>query len=137
MDSLLLKCLITLVSSYLFFLSFFPPPPPPLFIANLLYQERDLSPDDKVSDSLSKFENLQVAMKEQKMTVNVKLLFKKRLFLSKELNNAMEKELVFHQAVTDLLMGVLPCSEEDVVALAALKLQVTNRSFFFLVGVVY
>jgi hypothetical protein len=86
--------------------------------------ERDLSPEDKVADSLAKFENLQVAMKEQKMTVTAKLVFKKRLFLSRELDNQMERELVFHQTVSDLLMGVLPCAEEEVVALAALKLQV-------------
>lgn len=83
-----------------------------------------MNPDDKVADSLSKFENLQVAMREQKMTINVKLIFKKRLYLSRELENQMERELVFHQTVSDLLMGVLPCAEEDVVALAALKLQV-------------
>lgn len=59
------------------------------------------------------------------MTVTAKLVFKKRLFLSRELDNQMERELVFHQTVTDLLMGVLPCAEEEVVALAALKLQVT------------
>jgi hypothetical protein len=86
-----------------------------------------LNPDDKLADSLSKFENLQVAMKEQKMTVTAKLVFKKRLFLSRELDNQMERELVFHQSVSDLLMGVLPCPEEEVVALAALKLQVFSN----------
>lgn len=86
--------------------------------------ERDLNTDDKVADSLAKFENLQVAMKEQKMTITAKLIFKKRLFLTRELDNQMERELVFHQTVTDLLMGVLPCADEEVVALAALKLQV-------------
>jgi hypothetical protein len=91
--------------------------------------ERDLNADDKIADSLSKFENLQVAMKEQKMTVNVKIVFKKRLFLSRELENNMERELVFHQTITDLLMGALPCAEEDIVALAALKLQVSLPSF--------
>ena len=69
-----------------------------------------------------------MAMKEQKMTVTAKLVFKKRLFLTRETDNQMERELVFHQMVSDLLMGTLPCPEEEIVALAALKLQVLPRS---------
>lgn len=86
-------------------------------------------PEDKVADSLAKFENLQVAMKEQKITLNAKIIFKKRLYLSRELDNQMERELVFQQTVSDLLIGYLPCPEDDVVALAALKLQVSPNYY--------
>lgn len=90
--------------------------------------ERDLNKEDKVADSFSKFESLEVAMREQKMSVNAKLLFKKRLFMETNFTNKMEREFVFHQIANDILIGALPCTPDDIVAFGALKLQVSNRT---------
>ncbi|XP_076097464.1 myosin-VIIa-like isoform X5 [Mytilus galloprovincialis] len=83
-------------------------------------KERCMNLDEKLSDTLSKWERLsRGAVRDNR------LIFKKRLFISPYINplDPVECDLVFHQLIEDMFEQRVPLTVEDAVHLCALKIQ--------------
>jgi myosin-7 len=85
--------------------------------------ERNMLPQEKVADAIFKWEKYAKSTNSHK---SLKLTFKKRLFLKPYTNptDRVEFNLVFHQAIDDVVNDRFPVSYEEAVYLAALRAHV-------------
>ncbi|GAM28344.1 hypothetical protein SAMD00019534_115200 [Acytostelium subglobosum LB1] len=92
--------------------------------------ERDLAADDKISDILARVESLQATM-SAKLTINFKILFKKRLFLkNEEAASELERELTLLQVYSDLMNGHFVDGNTDfLLSIGAMRLQMDSGDF--------
>ncbi|KAL4238111.1 hypothetical protein ACF0H5_002823 [Mactra antiquata] len=83
--------------------------------------ERCMNHDERMSDTLSKWERISKGASTKEM----KLVFKKRLFIEPYLNpiDPVECDLVFHQLTEDVFEHRVPLTPQDAVRLCALKIQ--------------
>ncbi|XP_045181128.2 myosin-I heavy chain-like isoform X2 [Mercenaria mercenaria] len=83
--------------------------------------ERCMNTDERMSDTLSKWERISKGSSTREM----KLVFKKRLFIEPYLNpiDPVECDLVFHQLIEDVFEHRVPLTPQDAVRLCALKIQ--------------
>lgn len=109
--------------------------------------ERSLMPDEKIADVMSKWEKFrnataQAAQQNQNTGSNTSLsaagrrqhhffLFKKHLFYDKYMNldDAVEKELLYHQVLHQMRSDRFPISEMEAVMLTALQAQLELGDF--------
>lgn len=104
--------------------------------------ERSLVPEEKVADVMSKWERYRTATAAQATnggnTMQMKnsrkqqhfFLFKKHLFLDQYMNldDPVEKELLYHQVLHGLRCDRFPISEQE--AVRHVKLSVNSRRLF-------
>ncbi|XP_034937659.1 myosin-I heavy chain isoform X2 [Chelonus insularis] len=93
--------------------------------------ERSLVPEEKIADVMSKWEKYRTANASQQGQVPRKhghhlFLFKKHLFLDQYMNldDPVEKELLYHQVLHDLRADRFPITEMEAIMLTALQAQV-------------
>ncbi|XP_059160288.1 unconventional myosin heavy chain 6-like isoform X2 [Physella acuta] len=83
--------------------------------------ERAMSSDERLSDTVSKWERLS----RSGAVRDLKLLFKKRLFIEPYVNTSdpVECDLLFNQLIEDVFEQRIPISHKEAVHLCALKVQ--------------
>ncbi|KAK3585200.1 hypothetical protein CHS0354_027488 [Potamilus streckersoni] len=83
--------------------------------------ERSMTLDERISDTISKWERLAKGCGQKDM----RLVFKKRLFIDPYLNpiDPVECDMVFHQLLEELFERRIPLNPQDAVRLCALKIQ--------------
>ncbi|XP_052271099.1 unconventional myosin-VIIb-like isoform X2 [Dreissena polymorpha] len=83
--------------------------------------DRCMNHDERMSDTLSKWERICKGASTREM----KLVFKKRLFIDPYLNpiDPVECDLIFHQLIEDVFENHAPITPQDAVRLCALKIQ--------------
>jgi hypothetical protein len=92
--------------------------------------ERCISPDENPYEVVKTFEN-----SHKKGNKKCFLLFKKQIFVSdstdieKELKDPVALDLIYQQAVSDIIMSIQPCSKSDVIRLAGLQMQVVYGNY--------
>ncbi|RWS31049.1 unconventional myosin-X-like protein [Leptotrombidium deliense] len=95
--------------------------------------EQALQPEEKVGDALAFWEKWH---EEQGKLLSRKsqhyFVFKKHLFLDSfvDLNDPVEKELLFHQIIHGIRIDKFPISEQEAVMLCALKAQLELGDYF-------
>lgn len=99
--------------------------PPRKFSPYGLYEgfhglERLVKPETRIYDVISRWETYGVTMTERNIPTAFALHFKRYLVLDEEEQSAVERELDFHQAKSEIHKGLLPCREEDALKLASL-----------------
>lgn len=96
------------------------------FIGYAIYEvlgptERALIPEEKIADVMSKWERYRTANAQQNQTQRKHahhfFLFKKHLFLDQYMNldDPVEKELLYHQVLHDLRADRFPITEKEAV----------------------
>ncbi|XP_015184987.1 PREDICTED: unconventional myosin-X isoform X2 [Polistes dominula] len=93
--------------------------------------ERALVPDEKIADVMSKWERYRSAsasqqgQQPQRKHAHHFFLFKKHLFLDQYMNldDPVEKELLYHQVLHDLRADRFPITEKEAMMLTALQAQ--------------
>eukprot|EP00118_Oscarella_pearsei_P025077 m.307450 g.307450 ORF g.307450 m.307450 type:complete len:2013 (+) comp42307_c0_seq1:102-6140(+) len=90
--------------------------------------ERNMLPQEKVADAIFKWEKYAKSTNSFK---NLKLTFKKRLFLKPYTNpkDPVEFKIVFHQAIDDVVNDRFPVTFDEAVYLAALRAHVELGEF--------
>lgn len=84
--------------------------------------ERSLIPEEKVADVMSKWERYRTSQQNQQSSqrkhVHHFFLFKKHLFLDQYMNldDPVEKELLYHQVLHDLRADRFPITEKEAVS---------------------
>ncbi|XP_052766932.1 myosin-I heavy chain-like isoform X3 [Mya arenaria] len=83
--------------------------------------DRCMNHDERMSDTLSKWERISKGSTAREL----KLVFKKRLFIEPYLNpiDPVECDLIFHQLIEDIFEHRVPLTPQDAVRLCALKIQ--------------
>ena len=95
-------------------------------------QERSLLPDEKVADVMSKWEKYRSAGGTlSKQSRHHMFLFKKHLFLDEyiDLNDPVEKELLYYQVLCDLRSDRFPVTDMEAVSTGS-----PNSQWFFWFG---
>ncbi|XP_020707671.2 myosin-I heavy chain isoform X1 [Athalia rosae] len=95
--------------------------------------ERSLVPEEKIADVMSKWEryraasvtNNQQSQQAQRKHAHHLFLFKKHLFLDQYMNldDPVEKELLYHQVLHDLRTDRFPITDKEAMMLTALQAQ--------------
>ncbi|CAK9822430.1 Unconventional myosin-X [Anthophora retusa] len=91
--------------------------------------ERALIPEEKIADVMSKWERYRTANAQQNQSQRKHahhfFLFKKHLFLDQYMNldDPVEKELLYHQVLHDLRADRFPITEKEAMMLSALQAQ--------------
>ncbi|KAG7202639.1 hypothetical protein KM043_009818 [Ampulex compressa] len=93
--------------------------------------ERSLIPEEKIADVMSKWERYRTAnasqqgQQPQRKHAHHFFLFKKHLFLDQYMNldDPVEKELLYHQVLHDLRADRFPITEKEAMMLSALQAQ--------------
>ncbi|XP_076666886.1 unconventional myosin 81F isoform X2 [Andrena cerasifolii] len=91
--------------------------------------ERALIPEEKIADVMSKWERYRTANalqnQSQRKHAHHFFLFKKHLFLDQYMNldDPVEKELLYHQVLHDLRADRFPITEKEAMMLTALQAQ--------------
>lgn len=84
--------------------------------------ERSLIPEEKIADVMSKWERYRTSQQSQQGSqrkhVHHFFLFKKHLFLDQYMNldDPVEKELLYHQVLHDLRADRFPITEKEAVS---------------------
>lgn len=84
--------------------------------------ERSLIPEEKIADVMSKWERYRTSQQSQQNSqrkhVHHFFLFKKHLFLDQYMNldDPVEKELLYHQVLHDLRADRFPITEKEAVS---------------------
>lgn len=84
--------------------------------------ERSLIPEEKIADVMSKWERYRTSQQNQQSSqrkhVHHFFLFKKHLFLDQYMNldDPVEKELLYHQVLHDLRADRFPITEKEAVS---------------------
>ena len=87
-------------------------------------QERSLLPDEKVADVMSKWEKYRTAGGTlSRQSRHHMFLFKKHLFLDEyiDINDPVEKELLYYQVLCDLRSDRFPVTDMEAVSVVYLK----------------
>lgn len=91
------------------------------YLINSNIIERLIKPDSRIYDVVSRWETYGTTMTERNIPTAFSFLFKRYLVLEDESEqSAVERELDFHQAKSEIHKGLLPCREEDALKLASL-----------------
>ncbi|XP_077271011.1 unconventional myosin 81F isoform X1 [Temnothorax americanus] len=89
--------------------------------------ERSLIPEEKIADVMSKWERYRASQQGQQARKHAHhlFLFKKHLFLDQYMNldDPVEKELLYHQVLHDLRADRFPITEKEAMMLTALQAQ--------------
>ncbi|KAG5306945.1 PKHH2 protein, partial [Acromyrmex insinuator] len=89
--------------------------------------ERSLIPEEKIADVMSKWERYRTSQQSQHQRKHAHhlFLFKKHLFLDQYMNldDPVEKELLYHQVLHDLRADRFPITEKEAMMLSALQAQ--------------
>ncbi|XP_070180656.1 myosin-I heavy chain-like [Littorina saxatilis] len=85
------------------------------------YTSRGMASDERMSDTISKWERLSRSCAVQEFRLD----FKKRLFVEPyvNLNDPVECDLVFHQLIQDVFEERIPITSSEAAMLCALKIQ--------------
>lgn len=82
--------------------------------------ERSLIPEEKIADVMSKWERFRASQQNQAQRKHTHhfFLFKKHLFLDQYMNldDPVEKELLYHQVLHDLRADRFPITEKEAVS---------------------
>lgn len=83
--------------------------------------ERSLIPEEKIADVMSKWERYRASQQSQQIPrkhAHHFFLFKKHLFLDQYMNldDPVEKELLYHQVLHDLRADRFPLTEKEAVS---------------------
>jgi hypothetical protein len=84
--------------------------------------ERSLIPEEKIADVMSKWERYRTSQQNQQSSQRKHahhfFLFKKHLFLDQYMNldDPVEKELLYHQVLHDLRADRFPITEKEAVS---------------------
>jgi len=82
--------------------------------------ERSLIPEEKIADVMSKWERYRTSQQNQTQRKHAHhfFLFKKHLFLDQYMNldDPVEKELLYHQVLHDLRADRFPITEKEAVS---------------------
>ena len=83
---------------------------------------RSIGENERISDVLAKYEVVTAALGKQ---ISLRFLLKKMIFLDpkNELTDPVEINLLYYQAVSDIISGKLPCTEQEARLFGATKLQ--------------
>jgi len=99
--------------------------------------ERSLIPEEKIADVMSKWERYRTSQNQQnsqRKHVHHFFLFKKHLFLDQYMNldDPVEKELLYHQVLHDLRADRFPITEKE--AVSHRFRNITSLYFLFIIS---
>lgn len=95
-------------------------------------QERSLLPDEKVADVMSKWEKYRTAGGTlSRQSRHHMFLFKKHLFLDEyiDINDPVEKELLYYQVLCDLRSDRFPVTDMEAVSVVPKKNPISKSEF--------
>jgi len=85
--------------------------------------ERSMTGKEKIADTIYKWDKF---AKQTNSDKTLRLVFKRRIFMPplNEFSNEVERDLVMHQAISDVANDRYPCTEEEAAYLAGLRAQI-------------